>query len=456
MGEENNTLLYQHNNTDDVFNRSVIGGLLYLLNHRLTYKQTWADDTTEIVTVPFVYNLSNNKQNQDFLQDNYTFFGRECFSDKIVDGKFDMLPRFAITYSGSQINSSEITNRFVKGKFMKDENGKLVSYTAFMYSIPLTMNFDVEGWIDNIETAFKLEQSIRDTFYKNQTFRVLYRGMVINCCAGFPEQISIPEKTVSYGFEQDAQLKMTFSLAVETYQPCFDESLAIESDKKMEHIGFDVNLYNANSTPLNKKISLTLFPLDSSIYTAGDTIHIKWEASSNTSQTSTVFLYYITDDGDKHFIGMPIMSMRNYYWKVPASISKYAQPDVVFIDGDIECMVQPKMMVTPDSSGFVSTGSFSIVEKGKFSDSGYVQVSCEYVDDSGVLKIHDCYVAKVDKTNGVEEILYKNDAPEQTFVVTNPKRMKYSKGSYSSKISIGVSYPMDESIFDQIDNILII
>ena len=237
--ENNNTPLYQKYNFDNVFNRSVISGLLYLLNHKLTYEQVWDDKTVERVTIPFAYNFAHAKD-QRFAQDNYTFFGRECFSDKLIDGKFDMCPRFAMTYNGSQIEASSITNRFVKGTYMKEENGVLNSYTAFMYSIPLTMNFDFEGWVDTLETAFKIEQEIRNTFYKNQTFNVLYRGMKIGCRAGFPESYVAGEKNVSYSFESESQLiKMSFSLSVETYQPCFDESQSVPSDKKIEKFAFD-------------------------------------------------------------------------------------------------------------------------------------------------------------------------------------------------------------------------
>ena len=49
--ENNNTPLYQKYNFDNVFNRSVISGLLYLLNHKLTYEQVWDDKTVERVTI---------------------------------------------------------------------------------------------------------------------------------------------------------------------------------------------------------------------------------------------------------------------------------------------------------------------------------------------------------------------------------------------------------------------
>ena len=73
-------------------------------------------------------------------------------------------------------------------------------------------------WMDNIINAFKIEQAIRDTFYKNRTFNVLFKGMKVGCRVGFPESHNI-EKTTEYSFDTERKIKMTFSLAVEAYQP---------------------------------------------------------------------------------------------------------------------------------------------------------------------------------------------------------------------------------------------
>lgn len=459
MEEQNKTPLYQNYNYDNVFNRSVIAGLLYLLNHKLTYEQVWDDNTVETVTVPFAYNFAYAKD-QRFAQDNYTFFGRECFSDKFIDGKFDMCPRFAMSYTGSQIDAANITNRFVKGTYAKNENGKITSYTAFMYSIPLTMNFDFEGWIDNIETAFKIEQAIRETFYKNQTFNVLYRGMKIGCRAGFPESYTVGDKTVNYSFESESQLfKMTFNLSVETYQPCFDESQSIESDKKIEYIGYDATIYNNNITPLNKEIQLRINFIDTTkYYAAGQTIDITWKAISPSSDVYTTLIYYITPDNDKHIIDCSLRRNRSFEWKIPESISNFKQPNIVFYDNDnIKVIKQPKVIVIPESTGYVNSGCFSVLEQGSFSNDGYVQLSCDYMDGSSNIKIHDCYIAEVTQEDGVKQIYYYTDIPDtQQFVINNKKRLKYKKGEFGTKITVGVAYPMNPEIKDEIHNLLII
>ena len=456
--EEQKTPLYQRYNYDNVFNRSVIAGLLYLLNHKLTYEQVWDDNTVEKVTIPFAYNFAHAKD-QRFAQDNYTFFGRECFSDKLIDGKFDMCPRFVMTYTGSQIESSNITNRFVKGTYMKDENGALVSYTAFMYSIPLTLNFEFEGWIDTLETAFKIEQEIRNTFYKNQTFNVLYKGMKIGCRAGFPETYTLADKTVSYSFESESQLiKMSFSLAVEAYQPCFDESQSIQSDKKIEYFGFDPTVYNNHIIPENKKIELHLHHIDTSkYYVAGQTIEISWDVISTSSDVYTILLYYITPDCDKHIIDCSLRQHNFFDWTIPETISNFKQPKMLFYDNDgINIKKDPKVVVIPESTGYVNSGCFCILDPGEFTNDGYVQVSCEYIDASSNIKIHDCYIGEVSKDKGLKQIYYYKDLSDEMFVITNPKRLKYKKGDFGTEITIGIAYPQNTEIKDEIHKLLII
>lgn len=463
--------LYQRYNTDNVFNRSVIAGLLYLLNHKITYEQTWQDNITENVTVPFAYNFAHAKD-QRFAQDNYTFFGRECFSDKFIDGKFDMLPRFALTYTGSGIDAQNITNRFIKAKHQVVKDGKIESYTAFLYSIPLTLNFELEGWIDNYDTAFKIEQKIYETFYKNQTFRVLYKGMPINCCAGFPESIAAGEKVVSYSFEQENQLKMNFNIAVECYYPSFDESRSIPSENVIENIAFDVTHLSANidssimfnvniDHDFSRMVKLKLHPLDS-VYTAGSDMEISWDSESNTSEVCTVILYYVTDGDDKHIIDIPVISRGSYTWKIPETLSKITQPAITFIstNEEMEIIEQPSVVVRADIDGRVTEGCFTIVNHGKFSREGYVQVSCESMKD-GNYKIHDGYIGRVNSSCMLEGISLYRDVEymvpqEYRFVPMNNEPFSYDIESVATPITVGISYPLDKQFFDEIHNILIV
>lgn len=449
--------LYQRYNVDNVFNRSVISGLLYLLNHKIIYEQTWQDNVTEKVEVPFMYNFAYAKD-QRFAQDNYTFFGRECFSEKMIDGKFDMLPRFAVTYSGSQIDSQNITNRFIKAKYQVVTDGSIESFTAYLYSIPMTLNFELEGWIDNIETAFKIEQKIYETFYKNQTFRVLYKGMSVNCCVGFPESISSGEKTVSYSFEQENQLKMTFNLSVECYYPSFDESVKVP---QTERILYDISHYTMGMTPKDKSVTLKLQQIPH-VYCAGDNMRIRWTAESPTSLISNVILYYITNDnGDKHIIDVVNGMDEIYDWSIPKYISTIRQPVITFIDNDkVSLIRKPRIVVKPEYDGRVLSGDFDIQDGGKFTKAGYIQISCEVSDGEDFI-IHDGYVGVINKDGVLESVSLYTDIkeelpPDVDFSIMNTKPFSYEKDVDFRKITLGISYPLDKEIYDEIDNILII
>ena len=116
----------------------------------------------------------------------------------------------------------------------------------------------------------------------------------------------------------------------------------------------------------------------------------------------------------------------------------------------------PVIRVCPDDNGNVTTESFKIIKSGKFTGNGYVQVSCDYMDDLGNVYVHDCYVAKVSVEKGVEFIYYYKDVAEMSSIpVMNKKKLKYKKTDYKTPITLGVAYPLDVEICDEIHNILI-
>ena len=347
----------------------------------------------------------------------------------------------------------------VKGEYQVNENGQINSYVGYMYTIPLTLNFSLEGWVENYVSAFKIEQQIRDIFYKNKTFWVLYKGLKIGCCVGFPETITTGEKTVNYTFSQENQIKMTFNLAVETYQPCFDQSMKISSGSRIEHVGYDVNFYGQGNTPLNKKVGVEFVEFDKdATYNAGDVVNLKWESFSTTSELSTIMLYYITSDNEKHIIDVVKGSLSSYEWTIPSTISSFTQPHVSVLTSidDIEIISEPTFRVVPNDKGYIATNSFRVINPGKFSRSGWIQVSCDYMDELGNVYVYDGYVAEVTK-EGVQKVYYYKDAtglPDT--VVMNGKKMKYKKADYKSYITIGIAYPLDMEICDEIHNVLII
>lgn len=440
MVNELQNVIYERYNYDDVFNRVVIIGLLNLLNHGISYTQTWDDKTIETVNVPFMYETGSSDER--FMQDNYTFFGRECFSDKLIDGKFDMLPRGAVKYTGSQIDSANITNRFVQGRYLKNENGKLTSYVSFMYSIPLTFNFEVEMWIDNMVTAFKIEQSLRETFYKNRTFYVLFRGTKIGCCVGFPESHSI-EKTVSYAFDTERQIKLTFSLAVETYQPVFDKNTEIESSKRIESIAYDVQTVNSQ---VDKIRSIKIKDFDSNIiYPSGSTMLIEWDNFSNVSDMCTLGISYVDSDGIEYFIDHAVYNSHSYMWNIPDNFTDYVQPQITFNDPD-NIVNEPVIKIIPNRNTLeIDEYSFIVIDPGLFKNSGDTGFTLDYIKPDGTIETGDYSFNVINRSV---------DISIPVKVIGEP--MKDLRGFKYKEISLKVSYPLDPSIFDESSKILIL
>ena len=445
--------LYSRYNVDDVFNRVVIIGLLNLLNNEITYEQIYDDNVVETVHVPFMYDFGSSDERS--AQDKYTFFGTACFGEKKIDGKFDMFPRGALRYTGSQIDNANFTNRFVKGTYLKNENGKLTTYMSFLSSIPLTLSFECEMWMDNIISAFKIEQSIRDTFYKNKTFNVLFKGMKVGCRVGFPESHNI-EKTTEYSFDAERKIKMTFSLAVEAYQPRWDETMSIEADKRIERIAYDTTLMGSP----NRLMSIKFKNFDnSSIIPAGTNVLVEWTSLSNVSDMCTVLLYYIDENGEKHNLDTPIFNQKTYNWHIPEGFTDYIQPTINY---DLPVIKMPDIKLIPNADGKFDADSFIVIDPGLFD----VDDSVEYV------KITLDYLNKT--TNTVEMSETRDEDSEgnpldpfylklksRQIDINNPvaqidTNFIYKNSFKPKRVSLQIEYPLDRSVFDKIDNVLIL
>ena len=352
-----------------------------------------------------------------------------------------MLPRGAVKYTGSQIDASNMTHRFIQGRFLKNENGKLTSYIANMMSIPLTFNFEVEMWIDNIVTAFKIEQALREAFYKNRRYDVLFRGLKIPCRAGFPESHNL-DKTVSYAFDAERQLKLTFSLSVETYQPVFYNADAIEASKRIEKIAWDIEVRDVE--PILQTVKLK--PIDNSvIYPSGSTILIEWETNSNVSDMCTICLSWYGVDGKHHLIDSPRLNTRHYYWTIPSDFSGFVNPNIVY-DDNTKVLVDPVLKIIPDyNTKLITEKSFVIVDPGKFlGEKDYeMPITLDYTDSKGNVILSTAYSLHIVDGEVVD-------------VLMNGEPMKYTENCKPKRITLQLTYPLNANVNDKISNILIL
>lgn len=439
--------LYENFNSDNILIRSVLAGLLDLLNHNIDYSQFWGDKIEEKVTLPWYYDFGTSQER--FMQDNYTFFGTSCFNQDKITGTFLSLPNGIISYEGSNIEMSQITNRFVQGSYLKSENGKLVTYTSFLYSIPLTVNVKCTVTCDNQITAMKIEQALREKFYKNQTFYVLFRGMRIGCCVGFPENYAM-EKGTEYSFDNSQKNpKITFSLVIETYQPAFDPTNEIEANKYIKGIGWDVQIKAGSDA---KSVTFKDFDTDV-IYPVGFPVCFEWTYKSMNSEMLNVGLYYKYNDDpndtEEHDIVKSTPNQCSYVWNIPEGISDYVQPTITINDPMAQVIEEPVIRIIPNKRTHkIDENSFIVVDRGLILTTKHLlNFTLEYLDDDGNPHIASNYYFCMDNHKIADD-------NEQIHIEGEP--IKYKKTIKPRNISVILKYTNDDKICDKIDNLLIL
>jgi len=375
--------LYQSFNNENVLIRSVLAGLLNILNNEIKYTQVWGNDDKEVISIPFYYAQSGDER---FNQDFYTMYA-QCLAPRKVDGNADVIPRGVITYTGSSISAQRITSRYVQGRYIKDVNGQLESYVSYLYSIPLTIRIDCEMWIDRQITALKIEQEIRETFYKTKTFYVYYKGMRIGSTVGFPEDITI-EKNIQYSFESDNKIKVTFQLEIESYQPVFDPTTEMKATSRIS--GFGYNLYPGNEKKSINSINITS-PQEGAIIPKGIPIWLEWIANDRGSIINNVNIQWCNyNENDLNDIELQVSNHEYYMWNIPEKFTDFKEPIIIWEeDASTTVFRKPIVKIIPDlTTNIIDSSSFVIVDEGYFitqSDDASISIQLEMKDDNGVI-----------------------------------------------------------------------
>jgi len=367
-------------NNENIITRAIIAGLLGVMNNDIKYEQAWANDDIEEIKIPWYYNQSGDER---FMQDFYTHYA-ECNFPRPVDGNFDVIPRGVITYTGSSIDSNRITNRFVNARYLKMVNGKLESFVSFMYSIPLTIKFDCELWVDTQITALKIEQSIRETFYKTVTFYMYYKGMRLGATAGFSEDYSIT-KNVQYSFESDNRIKLTFNIEVESYQPVFDQTTEMKANNRIK--GFAYNVYDQDEKSYGN--ILITNPSDNITIPKGYPLWIEWNTNNEGGYINKINASWsLPDSSSLTLIEGSVLNNEYYVWNVPHNFTKFKTPTIIYEeDASVGVYKQPLVSIIPDlSTNLISSTSFGIIDAGRFiapTRDSSIAVTLEMKNDQG-------------------------------------------------------------------------
>lgn len=374
--------LYNTYNNEDIISRAVIAGMLGVLNNNIEYTQVWDNENKEIVKVPWFYNQSGDER---FMQDFYTHYAECAFPEpKKVDGNFDQIPRGVITYTGSNIDSDRITNRFVQGRYSKEIDGKLQTYVSFLYSIPLTVNFDCELWVDSQVTALKIEQQIRQIFFKTVTFYVYFKGMRLGCTSGFSDDMQT-DKLIDYSFEDDNRIKLNFNIEVETYQPVFDPTTEMDANNNMKKLGY--NMYSGEEKT-GGVINISNPQSDETI--SKDTpVRLEWNYTGEGGEMNAVSIYWLEPNSNEwNLIEAGIPNHQSWDWYVPSSFTNYEQPTIIFEETSLVSISRhPEIIIIPkEGTKEILPESFSFTYDGYFmapSPDSSIGIILEMKDDEG-------------------------------------------------------------------------
>lgn len=363
-------------NSDDILIRSIIAGVLNLLNNNIKYNQVWDANISEEIVLPWLFDMGNSSSER-FIQDNYTFFGRynPCLGGaQKIDGNFDVYPRGILRYQSTQIDSDNICNRFVQGIYTKMENGIISTYRSFLYSIPITVNFECVVLVDNFTNLLKIEQSIREALFRNKTFYVMFKGMKIGCCLGMPDNYN-GEKTTDFSISTETgepHQKLTFSIVVESYHPVYDKSLEMENSNFMKAVGWDVTYSD------NNKRFIKLNAPDTMITNCIS--KLSWTYNSDNSDMCSVNLYYKEHNSDEwQPIELGLTNQSDYYWTVPNSLYHKQDIDIFYkLDDDITMINEPDIRII-SYDGKLINESFVIINPGRFiTDDSEVEKSIKF------------------------------------------------------------------------------
>ncbi|WQJ53784.1 MAG: hypothetical protein [Wendovervirus sonii] len=420
--------LYENRNTSDVFSRLVIMGILRILNSQLSYTQIWdnTEDGIQNVTVPFFFDFTGGSvTGERFIQDNYmNWTDDECtmMGLKKVNGDYKPIPYGVITLESTNLESSQISNRFVMGQFQKKINNEMKSYVAFLYSIPLTMTFGVNIVCDTMNTMWKIEQAYREYFYKNKTFRFNYKGTVCHARVGFPESIT-ENKTMQYQMGNASgdghDIKLSFSLQCETYQPVFDKNSEMPADQIIKSFGTKIMLNETGKHSTENGVIRAKTDLSGKYIVTEEDILLEWDFIYNYSDLLYIDILYSEDGETYETIETNVENHNCYHLQLPEDFMLSDMMFDVMVENNENAIIvnQPaiKFYVNPETN-IVDETTCVVINKGFIlTELPYINAILSYYDKSGNLHEYDMQInilnnaIDTSKPITIKPFIYNND-----------------------------------------------
>ena len=213
----------RNENVQDIFLRNAALSLLDLLNREVII-QLSRGGKIENHEIPFFYNFGGD---EGFMKDFFTELPTDCKYPNHAEGNYEKMPRGIVTLSSFSIKPTDNTNKFVRGSFnqeTRNENDQKVlkAFSARLFTLPMTLAFNIKIESDNINKTFKIMEKIFDFYYKNQVRYFQFRGIRIPAQVTFPDSAAFT-KAYNFSYSDANIVSIALDLNMETYFPSFDD-----------------------------------------------------------------------------------------------------------------------------------------------------------------------------------------------------------------------------------------
>lgn len=236
-------------NKDDSVIRHILIGLVADLNKKISFNNT-VDGADIKVDIPFYLSLTGD---ESYLYDYFLFDDSMDPERRKAIGNYEVKPRGIASLESMTIDSGALINKYTRGTYSKLEaDGTMKSYNAQFQMIPLVMNVNVKVVVDTHIEIFKTTEQIIKKLYKNNQYQVdagvqtegTYR---VACAYKLPEDYEM-ERPIEFGFDDQKNRSVNFSIEVKARMPVFEFSTELFNGNRM----FNFETQVQTSTDLSK------------------------------------------------------------------------------------------------------------------------------------------------------------------------------------------------------------
>lgn len=236
----------------DVFIRNAVISVLDVLNRRIKIDQEIEGKLT-VETVPFFYNFGND---ENFMRDFFAQIPHECYIPDHAEGNYEKWPKGTILLTSIAVKPNEITNKFVRATYRKAfevANGEksYKAMSAYLFPLPMQFVFAAQVHAKTLNQCFKINASILEEFYKQNTTYFQYMGNKI------PGQFQIDdgitnEKRIEFTYNDDKTVTTKFNIQLETIFPIFDTTTEMEKAKRIRQ--FNESIQETSTASIKETI----------------------------------------------------------------------------------------------------------------------------------------------------------------------------------------------------------